>query len=229
MVEGLYNKSIKCPVCKKDFDVTKVKSNAFRVSARDTDFCVYYEGINPIFYDVWVCENCGYASQSDKFDQIRPEETEVILANVSSRWSRRSFAGERSIDGALDAFKLALYNLQLKNSKQSDVARVCIRIAWLYRMKKDKKEMDFLNFALKCYVDTFDKEEFPIDKLDEYTCMYIIGELHRRIGNIDESIKWFSRLLGSPEARKNQKLVESAREQYHLVKEMEKEHKKGNI
>lgn len=222
MMEGLYIKNIKCPVCKKNFDVTKVKSSAFRVSTRDTDFCVYYEGIDPLFYDVWVCENCGYASQNDKFDEIRPAEIDKIASSISSRWSKRSYAGERSIDVALEAFKLALYNLKVREAKQSDIARICLRIAWLYRMKKEDKEIDFLNFAVNCYTDTYEKEEFPVDKLDEYTCMYMIGELQRRVGNIAESIKWFSRLIGSPEARKNQSLIESAREQFQLVKDMEK-------
>ena len=221
MMEGLYIKSIKCPACKKDFDVIKVKSNAFRVSTRDTDFCTYYEGVNPMFYDVWVCGNCGYASQNEKFDQIRPAELDRITANISSRWTKRSFAGERNIDAAIEAFKLALYNLQVRGAKQSDIAKVCMRIAWLYRMKNDEKEIEFLNFALSCYSDTYEKEKFPVDKLDESTCMYMIAELNRRVGNIAESIKWFSRVVSSPEARKNRNLIEKAREQFQLVKDME--------
>ncbi len=219
---GLYNKKVKCPVCSKEFEVTKVKSNACKVASRDSDFCVYYEGINPIFYDIWVCEHCGYAAQGEKFDLIRPEEVKIILNNISAHWAKRSFAGERSVDMALDAFKLALYNLQLRKGKQSDNARVCIRIAWLYRIKQDDKENDFLRFALRCYTDTYEKEKFPADKLDEYTCMYMIAELNRRVGNIEDSIKWFSRLVGSPEARKNPALIENAREQYQIVKDAAK-------
>lgn len=227
MNEGLYNKTVKCPVCMKNFDATKVKASACRVSSRDSDFCVFYEGINPVFYDVWVCEHCGYAAQNDKFDQIRPQEAKIISDNLSVRWTSRSFAGERNVEAALETFKLALFNLQLRKAKQSDIAKVCLRIAWLYRMKKDTKENDFLKFALNSYLDVYEKEEFPIDKLDEYTCMYIIAELSRRVGNIEESVKWFSRLIGSAEARKNPKLIESAREQFQLVKDMAKEHGKS--
>lgn len=227
MNDGLYNKTIKCPVCMKDFNATKVKSSASRVSSRDSDFCVYYEGINPIFYDIWVCEHCGYAAQNEKFDHVRPNEVKVIKENISTRWTSRSFAGERNVEAALEAFKLALFNLHLRKAKQSEIAKVCLRIAWLYRIKKDIRENDFLKFALNGYLDAYEKEEFPIDKLDECTCMYMIAELSRRVGNIEESVKWFSRLIGSSEARKNPKLIESAREQFQLVKDMAKENEKS--
>lgn len=219
MEDALYNKRVICPVCSKEFDVTKVKSKACKVVSRDSDFCVHYEGINPIFYDVWICEFCGYAAQAEKFEEIPSRDAEIILKNIAPRWNKRSFAGERTVDSALEAFKLALLNLQIRKAKSSEIARICLRIAWLYRINKDEREKDFLQFALKHYNDTYQRETFPVDKLDEYTCLYIIAELFRRVGNYDEAVKWFSRLVGSPEARKNASLIEAAREQFHLAKE----------
>lgn len=219
MVEGIYDKEIVCPVCSKNTMVTKVKAKACKVASRDTDFCVYYEGVNPMFYDIWVCEHCGYAAQADKFEEINGRDSKLILQSIAPRWSQRSFAGERSIDNALETFKLALLNLNVRKAKSSEFAKICIRIAWLYRIKKDEKEMEFLNFALKHYSDAYEKERFPVDKLDEYTCMYMIAELHRRVGNNEEAIKWFSRLMSSSGARSNARLVESARDQYQLVKD----------
>lgn len=219
MDNSLYNTTVTCPVCSKKFEVTKVRAKTSKVVSRDSDFCVYYEGVNPLLYDVWVCEHCGYAALQDKFEDITPREASIILEKLTPRWNKRSFAGERTIENAIEAFKIALYNLQLRKAKASEFAKVCIRIAWLYRINKDEKEKDFLNFALKNYMETYEKERFPVDKLDENTCMYMIGELHRRVGNLDDSVKWFSRLVSSPQARQNPKLIESAREQYQLVKD----------
>ncbi len=219
MDSSLYNTSIPCPVCSKKFEVTKVKAKSSKLHSRDSDFCVYYEGINPIYYEVYVCENCGYAAQADKFDSISSNEASIILKNISSRWTKRSFSGERTLDTAIEAFKLALYNMHLRKAKGSELAKICIRIAWLFRLKNDEKEMDFLKFALKGYSEAYERENFPVEKLDEFTCLYMIGELNRRIGNLDESVKWFSRLIGSPEARKNPKLIDMAREQFQAVKE----------
>jgi len=218
MEEGLYNVKITCPVCSKDIEVTKVKSKACKISSRDSDFCVYYEGLNPIFYDIWVCEYCGYAAQQERFESISSKEASLILRELTPRWVQRSFNGERTVDAAIEAFKLALYNLQLVKGKSSDIAKICVRLAWMYRLKTDQRETEFLKFALKAYMETFEKENLPVDKLDQNTCMYMIGELSRRTGDIEEAVKWFSRLISSPDARKNQVLMENVREQYHLAK-----------
>ena len=183
MDENLYSKEIECPVCLKKFKVTKVKIKACKVDRRDTDFCVYYEGINPMFYDAWVCENCGYAAQADKFPNIPSKEAQVLAKQLTPKWTKRSFEGERNVDAAIEAFKLVLYNHQLRSAKASEMAKVCMRIAWLYRIKEDPREHDFIKFALKYYTETYEKERFPADKLDENTCMYMIGELNRRACN----------------------------------------------
>ena len=225
MDDCLYNKEIVCPACNKKVEVTKVKSKACVVKSKDTDFCVYYEGVNPIFYDIWVCEYCGYAAQSDRFEELSNSEAKKIKTNISPLWKSRKFCGERNIESALEAFKLALYNLQTMEAKASDFAKVCIRIAWLYRLNQDEKENEFLKHALKFYTEAFDKENFPIKKFDEYTCMYLIAELNRRVGDIDESIKWFNKLINSPGAKTNKILIETARDQYHLAKDQKEQNK----
>jgi len=219
MDSRLYNKAITCPVCQKAIEITKVKVNGCKIASRDTDFCIHYEDINPIYYDVWVCEHCGYAAQSDKFEEVSPRDADIILSKITPRWNKRNFSGERTVEHAIETFKLALLCLQLRKAKNNDIAKVCVRLAWLYRIKKDHKEIEFLQFALKCYSDIYDRENFPVDKLDEFTCLYMIGELHRRVGDIEEAIQWFSRLISSPEARKNPNLVEQARDQLQFAKE----------
>jgi len=219
MNENLYLKEVECPVCNQKFMVTKVKSRGCKVDKRDSDFCVHYKDINPLFYDAWVCEHCGYAAQSDKFPEISYKEADEIKAHITSKWKQRSFAGERTIDTAIEAFKLVLLNHQIRGAKASELAKVCIRLAWLYRFKEDEREHEFINYALKYYTEAYEKERFPVDKLDENTCLYMIAELNYRAGNYEESVKWFSRLISSPDARKNPMLIEAARDEYQKVKE----------
>jgi len=217
--ERLYNKMIVCPVCSENIEVTRVKSRACKVVSRDADFCTHYQDINPLFYEVWVCGNCGYAALEDKFENISGKAAKLVAENISSHWKKRNFTGERSVDNAIEAFKLALYVLQITKAKASEIAKVCLRIAWLYRLKNDSREEDFLKFALQNYMETYEHENFPIDKMDVSTCMYLIAELNRRVGNYEEAVKWFSRIVASPEARKNRMLMEFTREQYQLTKE----------
>jgi uncharacterized protein (DUF2225 family) len=219
MEEALYNKNVTCPVCEKKIEVTKVKSRSCIVSSRDTDFCVYYKTVNPMFYDAWVCEFCGYAAQSERFEEISSKNVEKIIKEITPRWKKRDFTGVRDIEKAKEAFKLALYNVQTIDSRPSDYAKVCLRIAWLYRILKDEREEKFLKHALKFYYEIYEKEELPVGKMDKFTCMYMIAELNRRVGNYEEAIKWFSRLVSSQEARENKVIMEMAREQYYIAKE----------
>ncbi len=216
----LYNKKVMCPVCNREIEVTKVKTKGCKVRSRDTDMCVHYEDLNVLFYDVWVCEHCGYAALQDKFEGLFTRDIAAIKSNISQNWVVRSFKGERDADKAIEAFKLALLTLKVRNAKASEVAKVCLRIAWLYRDKNDiKRETEFLNFALNSYNEAYLKERFPLDKLDEYTCMYIIAELFRRVGKLEDAIQWFSRIVSSAEARRNPKLIDMARDQYQLAKD----------
>lgn len=219
MNDLLYNKKILCPCCNREFEITKVKTKACKVKSRDTDMCVHYETLNVLYYDVLVCENCGYAALQDKFEGLFTRDIKVIKNNISNHWIKRSFAGERDLDKAVEAFKLALLTLKVKNAKSSEIAKICIRIAWLYRDKQDPREMQYLNFALTAYNEAYQKERFPLDKLDEVTCMYIIAELYRRVGKLEDAVLWFSRIVTSTEGRSNPKIIDMAREQYQLVKD----------
>jgi uncharacterized protein (DUF2225 family) len=172
-----------------------------------------------MFYDAWVCEHCGYSAQAEKFDDIPSRDAAILKKELAPKWSQRSFAGERTLDMAIEAFKLVLYNHQLRKQKSSEFAKICIRIAWLYRIKEDPREIDFIKFALRYYTETYEKERFPVDKMDENTCMYMVGELNRRAGNNEEAVKWLSRLISSPDARRNPTLIDMARDQFQLVKE----------
>lgn len=215
----LYNKKITCPVCSKEFEITKVKAKACKVASRDSDFCVHYETINPILYDALVCEHCGYAALSDKFEDISTKDALTIKQAISHKWHKRSFTGERTFENAIEAFRLVLLNLQIRKAKASERAKVCMRIAWIFRYAKDAREKDYLTYAMQNYDEAYQKERFPIEKLDEFTVMYMIAELLRRIGDNENAIKWFSRLISSPDARRNGKIIESAREQFQLLKD----------
>ncbi len=219
MDEGLYNKKLVCPVCSKEFLTTKVKIRAAKVLSRDTDFCLHYEDLNPLLYEVDVCENCGYAALSEKFSDIYDKERETLLKEIAPRWRRRSYAGERSLDTAIEVFKLALYQLQLRKAKSSELAKLCLRLAWLYRFKNDEREKEFLEHALKFYKDAYEKESFPVENLDEYTCAYMIGELSRRLGKKDEAVRWFSILISSREARQKRTLMTLIQDQLQFLRE----------
>ncbi|WP_179631979.1 DUF2225 domain-containing protein [Clostridium peptidivorans] len=58
----IYEKEVTCPVCNNVLKVKAVKSSSYRFASKDSDLFMRFGIINPYFYDVWICDNCGYAS-----------------------------------------------------------------------------------------------------------------------------------------------------------------------
>jgi uncharacterized protein (DUF2225 family) len=221
----IYNTTVSCPVCNNQFPGTKVRLGSYRILSHDSDFAVNYEGVNPILYDIFVCNNCGYAAYQDHFDIIRPKDKTLIATQVYPFWKQRSYSGERTLNTALQTYKLALYLLQLRDAKSSEIAKTCLRIAWLYRWKGDPRETEFLQFALEYYSRAYQIERFPLEKMDDAHCTYLIAELHRKLGNLEDAAQWFGKLFSNPQARQKRALWDLAHEQYQLVKNLRE--KKG--
>lgn len=221
MNDALFVTTIECPICLNKINIIKIKTSNLRVISRDSDFLTYYKDVNPLFYDVYVCNYCGYSAQHDKFEHLTIKEEKKIQKFFSNvNWKQREPAKERDINDALDSFKLAIITLQARDAKASDFAKICLRIGWLYRLKKDtNKEKMFLEHAAVYYEEAYNKERFPIDKLDEVTCIYIIAEIYRRIEKTDKSIKWYETLVRNPKAKSNKTLFETSWEMIRSAKE----------
>ncbi|MFA6669909.1 MAG: DUF2225 domain-containing protein [Bacillota bacterium] len=219
MDSSFYRVEVDCPVCKESFATSRVRSKFCVVESRDTDFCVYYKGCNPIFYEAAVCPNCGYAALYGGFSEIGPEDAKNVHARIAGKWNGRDFGGERSIEDALDAYKLSLYCSQLRKDVTADIfTSICMRMAWLYRIKKDTKEENrFLAHALEHYLILYDRGDTP-EKMDEITLIYLIGELNRRLGNADDAVIWFSRVVSHEMAKQKPLIVRMAREQWSVVR-----------
>ena len=65
----IYDKEIICPVCNSKFNAKVVKVNSPRITSKDSDFFIRYRVVNPYFYDVWMCNSCGYSASEGRFSQ----------------------------------------------------------------------------------------------------------------------------------------------------------------
>ena len=113
---------------------------------------------------------------------------------------------------------MALLNTIVKRGKTSERAYTCLKIAWLFRGKREEmmkgeykkeeaeallaEEKEFLQNAHEGFVAAFSKEDFPMCGMDEYTVMYMVAELARRIGNQEEAKRWVSKVLVAKDANR---------------------------
>jgi len=81
-----------------------------------------------------------------------------------------------------------------------------------------------LESAFQYYSNAYTQEHLPVGKLDEFTLMYMLGEVGRRVGKYPESITWFSKLLAAGTVPQNKlrmpaNILEMAKDQIMAAKE----------
>lgn len=220
----IYNATVICPVCQRKIEVTKIRSKFIKLTEQDKDFCPHYESWNPIFYEAWICNYCGYAAHNSTFTDISFNDQKCVTEKITPKWKERLFNGERDIHQALDAFKIVLVNLQVRGASFSEHAKVCLRIAWLYRYSGEwVEEHRFMKYAYDYYRQAYTGEHLGEHKLDQYSCMYIIGELARRLDYKEEAVSWYGKII-SASSKPGEKtkipprLLETTRDQIYQVR-----------
>lgn len=191
-------KNIICPVCGNNFKAIAVKVNAPRIVSKDSDFFIRYSVVNSYFYDVIICDECGYSSMKSEFDKIKSYQTDLIKTNLTPKWKHKAFPDNFNEKIAIERYKLALLTSVITNSKTSTKSMICLKTAWMYRLLEDtKNENILLGQALEGFKEVFFNESLPIYGLDKFTIMYLIGELSRRLDKNDDAMNWYSKAIVS--------------------------------
>jgi len=214
MEQNIYDKKVVCPVCGSETKIKAPKKGSFRMLKKDSDLMQNYEGVNPLFYGIEFCNECGYASLPAYFNTIRENQKNLIINNVSLKWKKNLYPDEYTVDVAIKQHKLALLNAVVKESLPSEKALICLRISWFYRMKEDNEnERRFQEQCITAFEQAYMSENLPVGGLDNWTLLYLIGELYRRIGNNEKASSYFSQVLTSTGApSKIKEMVRDARD-----------------
>lgn len=223
MMETLpyYQKELECIHCKKKFKSTKIRSKFIKVESHDTDFQPLYQNneINPLLYNVFVCEHCGFSFTDDFSKYFAPAMKDAIKEKISNHWTARSYGGERSFQEGIIAYKLAILCASLKKEKFVSIAGLALRVAWLYRLLEDKEEENrFLEIARDRYVDSYSNEDYSGSKMSEIRILYLIAELSRRIGEREYATRYFSMVLEKQSTSIEPILIEMAKERWQEMR-----------
>lgn len=220
-IKELYDKTVDCPICKKEFTTKKVRTSRLRLIKRDEDFLNHYSTENPIKYHIFVCPNCGYGAWENKFASIRENQTKIIQDKISSKWNKRDFGGLRDLDKAIEAYKLALLVGILLETSKLELGNTCLNLGWLYRLKEEESEENrFLTLARDRFIEAYYNESLAGTNMDESKLSYLIGELSRRINDKEKALSWFNTCLSLSSTKMNPAIDNLAREQWRLAKEM---------
>ena len=215
----LFDKTYTCPVCDTEFKSKMVRTGKAKLVSADSDLRPKYQGIDPLKYDAILCPKCGYASLSRYFNFVMDSQAKLIKEQISRSFQYKSEdENVYSYNEAITRHKMALLNTVVKKGKTSERAYTCLKLAWLSRGKREElaakngsneeiakiqeEEVQFLENAYEGFSAAFSKETFPMCGMDQYTVMYLVAELARRIGKVDEAKRWVSRVLVARDANK---------------------------
>ncbi|AHF11110.1 MULTISPECIES: DUF2225 domain-containing protein [Dehalobacter] len=217
-LEPLYDKKVECLLCGQEFVTKKIRSRFIKPRKVDSDFGQIFEqdDNSPLFYYVMVCPHCGFSFTED-FSKIMAQNVrKKTLEEISGKMDHsKDFCGERDYQMAVRTFKLAIYFAQLIKEKHVVLARICHRLAWIYRGAGiAEEEMRFMNLACTEYEQSFLYTDFNPELTPEIQILYLIGELNRRLGKYNEAVKYFSTVSEHPDKSRYMKYVNMARNQW---------------
>lgn len=234
----LFDKSYTCPICNNEFHSKMIRTGKVKLLSADTDLRPKYQLVDSLKYDALVCPSCGYAALSRFFKFMMPAQAKLIRENITKNFSGLpQTGGTYTYDDAILRHKLALANAIVKKAKNSEKAYTCLKMAWLFRGKREtlpketkdydkvvadlkKEEDDLLGKAYEGFMTAFSRESFPMCGMDEMTVTFLVAELARRTGKYEESGRWISKVLTSRSA--NERIKNKARDIKELLNEDKK-------
>lgn len=211
----LFEKTYVCPICNTTFKTLTVKAAKPKLLRTDPDMRPVYQCIDIVKYDCVACEKCGYAALSKNFDEISDSQIRIIRQEISSKFKGLKHAEKKyTYDEAIIRYKLALANAIVKRGKISERAYICLKLAWLYRGKRNEliapeekrtrelynSEMEYVKKALEGFKAARMNEMFPIAGMDEWTFDFLMAELSIECNEIDDARKLVSNIIVSKNA-----------------------------
>ncbi|MDW7674540.1 MAG: DUF2225 domain-containing protein [Bacillota bacterium] len=223
-VNVFFERKLTCPVCDINFTSTAIRPSKIKRKKTHSDFYVDYEEFNPNYYLVFVCPKCGYAYLQSS-QPLNLNQKNVIKERITVNWRPRDFGGKRDAATAIEAFKLALLCGQLTEERDNLMAGIAVHIAWIYREAQDEAdEQRFMKLALTYYQRIFETATFEVDVARN---LYMLGELSRRLGDLESAFNWFRKIIDDKRIN-DATIIRLAREQYAEAREEYKRLKNQN-
>jgi uncharacterized protein (DUF2225 family) len=214
-VDPLYLIKVKCICCQASFKTSRVRPSFKKATKTDSDFCSYYKTVNPDFYVVRVCPDCGFAATENFSEKLSEKQKTAYYEKMGSQWKYRDYGMERGEDVAMECYKLSLLTAQAIGEKDRVIAALLHHIAWLYRYEGNREQEDrFLKFARDAYVRVYETET---DSLSNARLMFLIGDLNRRLGDFHAAVKWFGRVIQEKKIT-DAAMIRSSREAWQNIR-----------
>ena len=196
----IYTKSFNCPVCGLNFPSHVLKESKLHVQNIDFDLRPIYKFIEPLFYDILMCEHCGYSAVKNFFHgHLSSHHIEKIITEISPSFKPFPYPKEPDIDLAIKRYKMALLNAVVKKGRDGEKGYLCMKLTWLYRLKLTdiENEKKFAKLAVEGFSKALAKEIPPIMGLQESTLLYLLAAFSLFLEDFEYSMRILSEMTVS--------------------------------
>lgn len=232
----LYWRSYTDPLTQAGFQSPTVRASAIVASRREPDFRPVYSSVNPLHYAIIVAPS-GLAVEDTLFEKAAAliRDREHLLDYLKGLPPRGQLAGPRGLAEAATSYELALGCTAFLKFKGSEIGGLAMRASWIYAEWAEKEpgtqagaeartHRELLRgIALRQYLEAYEKEDLSGSKLGYAGVGYLIAELLREKGELDEAARWFGRVVRDKGA--SVEVLRLARNQMDLCQEQR--HRRG--
>jgi uncharacterized protein len=222
------------PVSETKFLAVAVKSSAFNVRGRETDFGPIYEGFNPLYYDIVITPS-GFAAEEQvlkRSAKLLFKDREGLVQQLQCMRDDTNWQQPRTLERACLSFDRAFVCVDYIKMPRSEYASMAMKASWVCRELMEggdeeakAKYREYRGYALEKYLDAYENEDLSTLKLGYPGVAYLIGELMRERGQFDDGMRWLSRVVTDREVGGEVKRL--ARNQLDLCKEQREKAKES--
>lgn len=222
--EYILKKDKKCPACGSSFSAALTRHSKLNLDKIEEDFRLVYKNFDPLWYSIWTCPKCYYA---DFFEEFPKKMRIYHQAGVLKRASvlRKIFLvntkDEITIDDVISSYYQAIQSILLKKEHSRDLAKVWIRLSWLYRDLGDLKMYEKASLqAFSYYYENYYNGEVSSGREDQQLS-YLLGLFFLKFNNPVNARKHFFKAIDKRNG--DQRINDQA---YDKIQDLKKEEKK---
>ncbi len=169
-----------------------------------------YKSVDPIRYDILLCEVCGYAALNRNFKKITDWQIKEVREKISKKYVGKKYPEVYSYEVALERYKMALYNDVVMRRTDLNKAFLCLKASWVlesliencteFKQLSEYKDnyQSFVENAFKGFSKGYNEVVFPIFGMNQSTFQYLLGALAYESGDIKSTGFWLGKVLLSP-------------------------------
>lgn len=224
-ISRLYPKEHNCPICDSKFQSMRLRESTLKIEKHETDLNILYYDVQPSFYQIIVCPTCGFSGVESKYKSLRPAQKDIIMKTIINKWDGRNYSSERTLDDAIVTWLLAIGIADIAQFSSLELGMYSLILSRLYRIKNNENmEYRFIKAARDKLIDAYSEDDYTFfPRMNSGKVSYLIGELSRKLKDKKNASTFMSIALKDDFVKSDAHLIELAREQWLLIKELAQE------